>query len=192
MVYWIVLCLIPEQQFKQRWSKPEGRGHSHDWGSQIKDTPGKSSEILKCASVSMLLTVIDCCLLQYKVRAFIQMKSSKACKREIKSVMNTAGNVSLCLCWCFFITLFKPWGGGYRVCMWCHSVWKSSWSLPFEWQITYKHSYSLPPCIHIEQTFKRLLECLGAPALETSALLNSLRMRRYFYCYSALWTTLRP
>uniref|UniRef100_A0A3P8NT78 CCR4-NOT transcription complex subunit 10 n=1 Tax=Astatotilapia calliptera TaxID=8154 RepID=A0A3P8NT78_ASTCA len=32
---------------------------------------------------------------QYKVRAYIQMKSSKACKREIKSVMNTAGNVSL-------------------------------------------------------------------------------------------------
>lgn len=32
--------------------------------------------------------------LQYKVRAYIQMKSSKACKREIKSVMNTAGNVS--------------------------------------------------------------------------------------------------
>ena len=31
---------------------------------------------------------------QYKVRAYIQMKSSKACKREIKSVMNTAGNVS--------------------------------------------------------------------------------------------------
>ncbi|XP_051922518.1 CCR4-NOT transcription complex subunit 10 isoform X4 [Hippocampus zosterae] len=29
---------------------------------------------------------------QYKVRAHIQMKSSKACKREIKSVMNTAGN----------------------------------------------------------------------------------------------------
>ncbi|XP_034467751.1 LOW QUALITY PROTEIN: CCR4-NOT transcription complex subunit 10 [Hippoglossus hippoglossus] len=31
---------------------------------------------------------------QYKVRAYIQMKSSKACKREIKSVMNTAGNSS--------------------------------------------------------------------------------------------------
>ncbi|NXD83381.1 CNO10 protein, partial [Halcyon senegalensis] len=29
---------------------------------------------------------------QYKVRAYIQMKSLKACKREIKSVMNTAGN----------------------------------------------------------------------------------------------------
>ncbi|CAI9615076.1 unnamed protein product [Staurois parvus] len=29
---------------------------------------------------------------QYKVRAYIQMKSLKACKREIKSVMNTSGN----------------------------------------------------------------------------------------------------
>lgn len=33
--------------------------------------------------------------LQYKVRAYIQLKSLKACKREIKSVMNTAGNVSV-------------------------------------------------------------------------------------------------
>ncbi|RXM96496.1 CCR4-NOT transcription complex subunit 10 [Acipenser ruthenus] len=31
---------------------------------------------------------------EYKVRAYIQMKSLKTCKREIKSVMNTAGNTS--------------------------------------------------------------------------------------------------
>lgn len=46
------------------------------------------------ASVSVHVTKIHFCLVQYKVRAYIQMKSSKACKREIKSVMNTAGNVS--------------------------------------------------------------------------------------------------
>lgn len=46
--------------------------------------------LLQCVHV----TVIHFYLVQYKVRAYIQMKSSKACKREIKSVMNTAGNVS--------------------------------------------------------------------------------------------------
>lgn len=38
--------------------------------------------------------IFPICVWQYKVRAYIQMKSLKACKREIKSVMNTAGNVS--------------------------------------------------------------------------------------------------
>lgn len=47
-------------------------------------------------SFCLYLLIVTCCLcLQYKVRAYIQMKSSKACKREIKSVMNTAGNVSV-------------------------------------------------------------------------------------------------
>lgn len=51
-----------------------------------------------------------CLCVQYKVRAYIQMKSLKACKREIKSVMNTSGNVRIhsqqihtihayCKCW---------------------------------------------------------------------------------------------
>lgn len=55
------------------------------------------------ASVSLYVTVIPFDLVQYKVRAYIQMKSSKACKREIKSVMNTAGNVSHSL-FSFFFT----------------------------------------------------------------------------------------
>ncbi|XP_035019397.1 CCR4-NOT transcription complex subunit 10 isoform X2 [Hippoglossus stenolepis] len=48
---------------------------------------------------------------QYKVRAYIQMKSSKACKREIKSVMNTAGNSSPSL---FLKSNFEYLRGNYR------------------------------------------------------------------------------
>uniref|UniRef100_A0AAY5KS10 CCR4-NOT transcription complex subunit 10 n=1 Tax=Esox lucius TaxID=8010 RepID=A0AAY5KS10_ESOLU len=48
---------------------------------------------------------------QYKVRAYIQMKSSKACKREIKSVMNTAGNSAPSL---FLKSNFEYLRGNYR------------------------------------------------------------------------------
>ncbi|XP_036794176.1 CCR4-NOT transcription complex subunit 10 isoform X5 [Oncorhynchus mykiss] len=48
---------------------------------------------------------------QYKVRAYIQMKSSKACKREIKSVMNTAGNSASSL---FLKSNFEYLRGNYR------------------------------------------------------------------------------
>uniref|UniRef100_A0A4W5NDD5 CCR4-NOT transcription complex subunit 10 n=1 Tax=Hucho hucho TaxID=62062 RepID=A0A4W5NDD5_9TELE len=47
----------------------------------------------------------------YKVRAYIQMKSSKACKREIKSVMNTAGNSASSL---FLKSNFEYLRGNYR------------------------------------------------------------------------------
>ncbi|CAL8248098.1 unnamed protein product [Lota lota] len=48
---------------------------------------------------------------QFKVRAYIQMKSSKACKREIKSVMNTAGNSAPSL---FLKSNFEYLRGNYR------------------------------------------------------------------------------
>lgn len=48
---------------------------------------------------------------QYKVRAYIQMKSSKACKREIKSVMNTAGNSAPSL---FLKSNFEYLRGNFR------------------------------------------------------------------------------
>uniref|UniRef100_A0A4W3IUQ9 CCR4-NOT transcription complex subunit 10 n=1 Tax=Callorhinchus milii TaxID=7868 RepID=A0A4W3IUQ9_CALMI len=50
-------------------------------------------------------------ILQYKVRAYIQMKSLKACKREIKSVMNTAGNSAPSL---FLKSNFEYLRGNYR------------------------------------------------------------------------------
>ncbi|XP_036394731.1 CCR4-NOT transcription complex subunit 10 isoform X1 [Megalops cyprinoides] len=48
---------------------------------------------------------------QYKVRAYIQMKSLKACKREIKSVMNTAGTSAPSL---FLKSNFEYLRGNYR------------------------------------------------------------------------------
>ncbi|XP_020655140.3 CCR4-NOT transcription complex subunit 10 [Pogona vitticeps] len=48
---------------------------------------------------------------QYKVRAYIQKKSLKACKREIKSVMNTAGNSAPSL---FLKSNFEYLRGNYR------------------------------------------------------------------------------
>ncbi|CAN2389724.1 CCR4-NOT transcription complex subunit 10 [Pristimantis euphronides] len=48
---------------------------------------------------------------QYKVRAYIQMKSLKACKREIKSVMNMSGNSSPSL---FLKSNFEYLRGNYR------------------------------------------------------------------------------
>uniref|UniRef100_A0A8C1SU20 CCR4-NOT transcription complex subunit 10 n=1 Tax=Cyprinus carpio TaxID=7962 RepID=A0A8C1SU20_CYPCA len=48
---------------------------------------------------------------QYKVRAYIQMKSLKACKREIKSVMNTSGNSAPSL---FMKSNFEYLRGNYR------------------------------------------------------------------------------
>lgn len=93
---------ILEQQLEQRRGEPEGRVGCHDRGGQIKDAPGTFSLRAPRSQVPHLsgsfpfqtLNLMFLCCLQYKVRAYIQMKSSKACKREIKSVMNTAGNVS--------------------------------------------------------------------------------------------------
>ncbi|XP_070583404.1 CCR4-NOT transcription complex subunit 10 isoform X2 [Erythrolamprus reginae] len=48
---------------------------------------------------------------QFKVRAYIQMKSLKACKREIKSVMNTTGNSAPSL---FLKSNFEYLRGNYR------------------------------------------------------------------------------
>uniref|UniRef100_A0A8C4R381 CCR4-NOT transcription complex subunit 10 n=1 Tax=Eptatretus burgeri TaxID=7764 RepID=A0A8C4R381_EPTBU len=48
---------------------------------------------------------------QYKVRSYLQMKSLKACKREIKSVMNTSGNSISSL---FLKSNFEFQRGNYR------------------------------------------------------------------------------
>ncbi|KAF7708625.1 hypothetical protein HF521_017682 [Silurus meridionalis] len=47
------------------------------------------------AEFAAMIEAVKSRMHQYKVRAYIQMKSLKACKREIKSVMNTAGNVTV-------------------------------------------------------------------------------------------------
>ncbi|XP_069814725.1 CCR4-NOT transcription complex subunit 10 isoform X2 [Dendropsophus ebraccatus] len=57
------------------------------------------------------LEAAKCKIHQYKVRAYIQIKSLKACKREIKSVMNTSGNSAPSL---FLKSNFEYLRGNYR------------------------------------------------------------------------------
>ncbi|XP_075896822.1 CCR4-NOT transcription complex subunit 10 isoform X1 [Nelusetta ayraudi] len=63
------------------------------------------------AEVTAMIEAAKSKIHQYKVRAYIQMKSSKACKREIKSVMNTAGNSAPSL---FLKSNFEYLRGNYR------------------------------------------------------------------------------
>uniref|UniRef100_A0A673BCT9 CCR4-NOT transcription complex subunit 10 n=1 Tax=Sphaeramia orbicularis TaxID=375764 RepID=A0A673BCT9_9TELE len=63
------------------------------------------------AEFTAMMEVAKSKMHQYKVRAYIQMKSSKACKREIKSVMNTAGNSAPSL---FLKSNFEYLRGNYR------------------------------------------------------------------------------
>ncbi|XP_053736660.1 CCR4-NOT transcription complex subunit 10 isoform X2 [Synchiropus splendidus] len=79
-------------------SKGELNSSSKDIGSQK-------------AEFTALIEAAKSKIHQYKVRAYIQMKSSKACKREIKSVMNTAGNSAPSL---FLKSNFEYLRGNYR------------------------------------------------------------------------------
>uniref|UniRef100_A0A8C3CRA9 CCR4-NOT transcription complex subunit 10 n=1 Tax=Cairina moschata TaxID=8855 RepID=A0A8C3CRA9_CAIMO len=66
------------------------------------------NEVSWCGHSWILITKLKS---QYLVRAYIQMKSLKACKREIKSVMNTAGNSAPSL---FLKSNFEYLRGNYR------------------------------------------------------------------------------
>uniref|UniRef100_A0A8C1YMT8 CCR4-NOT transcription complex subunit 10 n=1 Tax=Cyprinus carpio TaxID=7962 RepID=A0A8C1YMT8_CYPCA len=57
------------------------------------------------------LIVLPCLTCSHYIRAYIQMKSLKACKREIKSVMNTSGNSAPSL---FLKSNFEYLRGNYR------------------------------------------------------------------------------
>ncbi|XP_062395604.1 CCR4-NOT transcription complex subunit 10 isoform X1 [Sardina pilchardus] len=71
---------------------------------------GKDSATQK-AEFTAMIEAAKSKMHQYKVRAYIQMKSLKACKREIKSVMNTAGNSAPSL---FLKSNFEYLRGNYR------------------------------------------------------------------------------
>ncbi|KTG40989.1 hypothetical protein cypCar_00006168 [Cyprinus carpio] len=58
------------------------------------ESTNKESTAMK-AEFTAMIEAAKSKMHQYKVRAYIQMKSLKACKREIKSVMNTSGNACL-------------------------------------------------------------------------------------------------
>ncbi|XP_077576985.1 CCR4-NOT transcription complex subunit 10 isoform X4 [Stigmatopora nigra] len=79
-------------------SNKNSKGENKDGGNQ----KAEFSAMIEAAKSKMH---------QYKVRAYIQMKSSKACKREIKSVMNTAGNSATSL---FLKSNFEYLRGNYR------------------------------------------------------------------------------
>ncbi|XP_024136956.1 CCR4-NOT transcription complex subunit 10 isoform X1 [Oryzias melastigma] len=85
-------------QGSSRNGKGESAGSHKDAGSQR-------------AEFAAMIEAAKSKLHQYKVRAYIQMKSSKACKREIKSVMNTAGNSAPSL---FLKSNFEYLRGNYR------------------------------------------------------------------------------
>ncbi|NXD52380.1 CNO10 protein, partial [Cisticola juncidis] len=69
----------------------QGNNNSKNGKNESGNNTNKDSSNQKSES-GALIEVAKSKIHQYKVRAYIQMKSLKACKREIKSVMNTAGN----------------------------------------------------------------------------------------------------
>uniref|UniRef100_A0A671U1E2 CCR4-NOT transcription complex subunit 10 n=1 Tax=Sparus aurata TaxID=8175 RepID=A0A671U1E2_SPAAU len=83
-------------------SNKNGKGEVGDVLYQKKRAKAEFTAMIEAAKSKMH---------QYKVRAYIQMKSSKACKREIKSVMNTAGNSAPSL---FLKSNFEYLRGNYR------------------------------------------------------------------------------
>uniref|UniRef100_A0A8C1LT14 CCR4-NOT transcription complex subunit 10 n=1 Tax=Cyprinus carpio TaxID=7962 RepID=A0A8C1LT14_CYPCA len=76
----------------------------------VKDGNSKNGKG-EVRDICCLGCVCVCVCVQYKVRAYIQMKSLKACKREIKSVMNTSGNSAPSL---FLKSNFEYLRGNYR------------------------------------------------------------------------------
>ncbi|XP_078007348.1 CCR4-NOT transcription complex subunit 10 isoform X5 [Phascolarctos cinereus] len=88
----------------------QGNNHRNGRNNESGNTTGKEGSNHKADS-GALIEAAKSKIHQYKVRAYIQMKSLKACKREIKSVMNTAGNSAPSL---FLKSNFEYLRGNYR------------------------------------------------------------------------------
>ncbi|XP_068791619.1 CCR4-NOT transcription complex subunit 10 isoform X2 [Struthio camelus] len=88
----------------------QGNNNSKNGKNESANNTNKDSSNQKAES-GALIEVAKSKIHQYKVRAYIQMKSLKACKREIKSVMNTAGNSAPSL---FLKSNFEYLRGNYR------------------------------------------------------------------------------
>uniref|UniRef100_A0A8C1T4S9 CCR4-NOT transcription complex subunit 10 n=1 Tax=Cyprinus carpio TaxID=7962 RepID=A0A8C1T4S9_CYPCA len=90
-------------------------GNSKNGKGEVRDICNHEQQrfVTFCQKLSCLgcVCVCVCVCVQYKVRAYIQMKSLKACKREIKSVMNTSGNSAPSL---FLKSNFEYLRGNYR------------------------------------------------------------------------------
>uniref|UniRef100_A0A671MEQ5 CCR4-NOT transcription complex subunit 10 n=1 Tax=Sinocyclocheilus anshuiensis TaxID=1608454 RepID=A0A671MEQ5_9TELE len=85
-------------------------GNSKNGKGESTYSTNKESSSLK-AEFTAMIEAAKSKMHQYKVRAYIQMKSLKACKREIKSVMNTSGNSAPSL---FLKSNFEYLRGNYR------------------------------------------------------------------------------
>ncbi|XP_056619290.1 CCR4-NOT transcription complex subunit 10 isoform X2 [Triplophysa dalaica] len=85
-------------------------GNNKNGKGESSNSTNKESAAQK-AEFTALIEAAKSKMHQYKVRAYIQMKSLKACKREIKSVMNTSGNSPPSL---FLKSNFEYLRGNYR------------------------------------------------------------------------------
>ncbi|KAF4103533.1 CCR4-NOT transcription complex subunit 10 isoform X5 [Onychostoma macrolepis] len=85
-------------------------GNSKNGKGESTNSTNKESTSMK-AEFTAMIEAAKSKMHQYKVRAYIQMKSLKACKREIKSVMNTSGNSAPSL---FLKSNFEYLRGNYR------------------------------------------------------------------------------
>ncbi|XP_016301229.1 CCR4-NOT transcription complex subunit 10-like isoform X4 [Sinocyclocheilus anshuiensis] len=85
-------------------------GNSKNGKGESTNSTNKESTAMK-AEFTAMVEAAKSKMHQYKVRAYIQMKSLKACKREIKSVMNTSGNSAPSL---FLKSNFEYLRGNYR------------------------------------------------------------------------------
>ncbi|XP_040595569.1 CCR4-NOT transcription complex subunit 10 isoform X3 [Mesocricetus auratus] len=97
------LLAVLEKMISQGSSNKNGKNETGNNSNKDGSNPKAESGALIEAAKSKIH--------QYKVRAYIQMKSLKACKREIKSVMNTAGNSAPSL---FLKSNFEYLRGNYR------------------------------------------------------------------------------
>ncbi|XP_050996583.1 CCR4-NOT transcription complex subunit 10 isoform X5 [Acomys russatus] len=97
------LLAVLEKMISQGSSNKNGKNETGNNSGKDGSNPRADSGALIEAAKSKIH--------QYKVRAYIQMKSLKACKREIKSVMNTAGNSAPSL---FLKSNFEYLRGNYR------------------------------------------------------------------------------
>uniref|UniRef100_A0A8C6G9F3 CCR4-NOT transcription complex subunit 10 n=1 Tax=Mus spicilegus TaxID=10103 RepID=A0A8C6G9F3_MUSSI len=97
------LLAVLEKMISQGSGGKNGKNETGNNSSKDGSNPKAESAALIEAAKSKIH--------QYKVRGYIQMKSLKACKREIKSVMNTAGNSAPSL---FLKSNFEYLRGNYR------------------------------------------------------------------------------
>ncbi|XP_063308290.1 CCR4-NOT transcription complex subunit 10 isoform X1 [Pelobates fuscus] len=96
--------VILEKMILQGNNNKNGKNEANN-NTNNKDVSTQKSE------VGVQLEAAKSKIHQYKVRAYIQMRSLKACKREIKSVMNTSGNSTPSL---FMKSNFEYLRGNYR------------------------------------------------------------------------------